>query len=195
MEKTIEQAEEEFQNWIKTLQISKERYYVSFDDQGNLIDISTLPGPKKLEIDEESAEDIYQGKKNLNSFKVDISTMSIVDNQTVSISLTKLDDVLHRVVEKQWSTVDDPDITIQYNASENSLTFLSNKKIKNYLWSGDTVLTFLITGYNDPNVLKEMIYVTVGDIIENQKTIKIEALENFSIYTRRVFKDYVFEVL
>lgn len=195
MEKTIEQAEEEFQNWIKTLQVAEDRYYISFDNQGNLLDISSVPGPGKIEIDKESAESIYQGKKNLNSFKVDTSSMKLIDNEILAASLIRLDDVLHRVVEKQWSNIENPDVTIQYKSSDNSLIFLSDKKLKNHIWSGDTVLTFLITGYNDPNVLKEMVYVTIGDIVENQKTVKIETSGKFSIYTRRVFKNYVFEVL
>lgn len=195
MEKTIEQAEEEFQDWLKTLEVSDERYYVSFDDQGNLLDISAVPGHSKIEIDKESAENIYQGKKTLNSFKIDISTMQLVDNEILATSLTKLDDVLHRVVEKQWSGIENPDVTIQYDKSNNSLIFSANTKLRNSLWSGDTVLTFLVTGYNDPNVLKEMIYVTVGDITETQKMIEIETSGKFSIYTRRVFKNYVFEVL
>ena len=53
-------------------------------------------------------------------------------------------------------------------------------------------MKLLITDYNDPNVLYTMITLTVADLVEQKKIFEnIELPERFSIYTRRIFKNYV----
>jgi hypothetical protein len=196
MEKTLEQAEQEFQEWLKTVKIPEERYYAAFDDRGYLLEISSVYAQGKIEIDKEIALDIHTGQTNLKSYKVDIETLTLEKNtDLVFNSLVRIDDILHRVVEKKWSKIEKSDVYIQYDPVNSSLIFSANNKHRNFIWSGDTVLLFLITGYNDPNVLKETVQMTVGDILENKIKIKIKTSGKFSIYTRRVFKDYIFEVL
>jgi hypothetical protein len=51
----------------------------------------------------------------------------------------------------------------------------------------------LITEYNDPNALIEMISIRAGDITENAKSFNVVLPKKFSIYTRRIFDKYVFE--
>lgn len=196
MEKTLEQAEKEFQDWLKTIQIPEEKYYVLFDEQGKILELSSNYSPEKIEIDKDIALSIYDGSATLKSYRVNVETFEIEKNtELICNDLTKIDDVLHRVIEKKWSNVSNPDITIRYDSKNESLIFSANKKHRNFVWSGDTILLFLITGYNDPNVLKEMVQVTVGDLLENQKKVKIKTSGKFSIYTRRVFRDYIFEAL
>ena len=63
-------------------------------------------------------------------------------------------------------------------------------------WDGDTEIHFLMTDYNDPNVLYKMLSFKISDLIGNSKIYKnFELPLNFSIYTRRVFKNYVLEIL
>ena len=54
-------------------------------------------------------------------------------------------------------------------------------------------MNFLITDYNDPNLLFEMISVKINDLIGKSKIFKELEYENFSIYTRRIFKNCVIE--
>jgi hypothetical protein len=55
-------------------------------------------------------------------------------------------------------------------------------------------MNFLITEYNDPNILYEMISLTVSDLVGKTKIIKNLTLpDRYSIYSRRVFKNYVVE--
>ena len=53
-------------------------------------------------------------------------------------------------------------------------------------------MSFLITDYNDPNILYKMVSLTVSDLVEKKKIFKdIELPDRFSVYTRRIFKNYV----
>ncbi len=56
--------------------------------------------------------------------------------------------------------------------------------------------SFFITEYNDPNILYQSVVVTLADIIAKSHTVDVTNLPvKFSIYTRRVFKNYVIEKL
>jgi hypothetical protein len=110
-------------------------------------------------------------------------------------NLIKIDDVLHRIIDKKWSNINDPDIIVNYSSDNNLLDFsMSPQYSKNIIWDGDTVMIFLITEYNDPNALIEMISIRVGDITENTKSFQLTLPNKFSVYTRRIFDKYVFEI-
>jgi hypothetical protein len=161
----------------------------------------------KIDIDSETAESIIEGKIKINNCFVDTTgnTLEIAEVK----SLFKIDDVLHRIIETEWSDIDKPDIYLTY--SNKALTFqLSEEyggtyklaeefqpvKLKKVIWSGDTELTFLISDYNDPNVLFKMLKFQLSELTGKPKTFKnIELPSNkFSVYTRRLFKNYVIEI-
>ncbi len=100
---------------------------------------------------------------------------------------------MHRIIDEQWSLFNDPDVTVTYDETTSELSFSINSKYKKLIWEGDTEMIFLITDYNDPNVLFEMISVLVGDITDNDKVFTIALPKKFSIYTRRIFDQYVFK--
>jgi len=107
----------------------------------------------------------------------------------------KNDDVLHRVIDKRWINVTKPDIAIEYNREECLLTFKINPLLKTVEWQGDQDMIFLITEYNDPNVLQEMISFNVNELVKYPQRININLPNKFSIYTRRLFDNYTFEYL
>lgn len=198
MEKTIEQAEKEFQEYLKTISVTEEKYYFKFDDQGRVFELTSIfaDDSKMIEIDKDIALEIFDGKQNLSSFVVDIETLTVSENKELKFaSVTKIDDILHRIVEKKWSNIKNPDIEIRFDQKKSLLVFSSNKKYKDKVWAGETNLLFLITEYNDPNILKKLIHVNLGDILENSKTFEIDLDNRFSIYTKRIFKNYTFEIL
>jgi hypothetical protein len=68
---------------------------------------------------------------------------------------------------------------------------LSPKKVH---WSGETELLFFLTEYNDPNYLIYSIPVRLNELIKQQKIVNNIVLpEKFSVYTRRLFKNYIVE--
>ena len=158
----------------------------------------------KVTIDTETAELIIAGKINIGSCFIDMNsqTLEIVEVKSVY----KIDDVLHRIIGNEWSDIENPDVYVTYDSQKKTLKFEltealnGTKKLdrpsahRKILWDGDTVLNFLVTDYNDPNILYEMISMKISDLIGKSKIVKnLNLPKNISVYTRRVFKNYVME--
>ena len=197
----MEQELMDFDEWIKLPVNQTIEYYATFKDDGALIGVypshAVLDLANKIKIDDEIATAIATGVENLFSYKVDVPTKKLVKlNKFSTHSLIKIDDILHRVIDKKWSTIQDPDIVISHNAKNNTLTFsMSNKYSNNIIWDGATEMIFLITEYNDPNVLIHMLSIRAGDITENTKSVALDLPTRFSVYTRRIFDKYLFETI
>jgi hypothetical protein len=80
---------------------------------------------------------------------------------------------------------------VEYGGTKKSRAGL---KKRNIVWDGDTEMLFFITDYNDPNVLYETVSVKINELIGQSKIIPMIHFDNFSIYTRRIFKRYVLEI-
>jgi len=190
----------DFDEWISLPANQTIEYYVTFKEDGSLLGVypSHAIGDvqNKIKIDEDIAIAISNGVENLFSYKVDIPTRTLLKINRFSMhNLIKIDDVLHRIIDKKWSNINDPDIIVNYSSDNNLLDFsMSSRYSKNIVWDGDTVMIFLITEYNDPNALIEMISIRVGDITENTKSFQLTLPNKFSVYTRRIFDKYVFEI-
>jgi GR25 family glycosyltransferase involved in LPS biosynthesis len=161
----------------------------------------------KVEIDQSTAELIIEGKIRLTSCFVDMQENKLEIAEIKS--MFKIDDVLHRIVEAKWANINRPDVFIEYNRKKKILKiqlteeFYGTKKVpkqfypiakRKVIWGGDTEMNFLITDYNDPNILYKMLSITISELVGKTKTIKdLELPERYSIYSRRVFKNYIIE--
>jgi hypothetical protein len=68
---------------------------------------------------------------------------------------------------------------------------LKTRKIR---WDGHTEMEFLITSYNDPHGLHQVISFKLEELEKGSKEFIYTGTDNrFSIFTRRIFKNYVFE--
>lgn len=159
----------------------------------------------KIQIDNEIAESIIEGKINLFNCAIDLRDFSfeLVERKLVS----KIDDVLHRIVDSEWSDIDRPDIVISYDEIAASFTFELTEEFggtyilpekyqpvtkRKVLWDGDTSLNFYFTEYNDPNILYSKHSILLKNLIDSKITIEgVEFPKKFSIYTRRVLKNYI----
>jgi len=159
----------------------------------------------KIPMDQEVAEMIIEGKINLYSCSVDVTGDSYAVSETRA--LYKIDDVLHRIVEVKHAEFDKPNVFLTYKT--NTLTielteeYGGTKKLpkkfqpvkkKKINWAGNTDMNFLITDYNDPNVLYKPFSIKISDLVGKKVVIKnLELPNKFSVYTRRLFKNYVLE--
>lgn len=159
-----------------------------------------------IDLDQETADLIMEGKIKIHSCFVDLIKNELEITETRNIF--KIDNVLYRVPEKQWSTVERPDVYITYDSKKKKIKFelteefkgtkkLAKKfypiKQRKINWSGDTELNFMVTDYNDPNLFYEVVSFKINDLVGKSKTFDVEVPEKFSIYTRRIFKNYIFE--
>lgn len=157
----------------------------------------------KVVIDNDLAESIIKAEIQIHNCLVDINSgeVEIAEMKT----LVKLDDVLHRIISTEYTDIVKPDVYLTYLSKTKTLKiqlsteYGGNKKPKvpvnprKFVWDGSTVMDFLITDYNDPNLIYEMFSVTINDLIGKTVSIKNIDYEKFSVYTRRLFKNYVIE--
>jgi hypothetical protein len=162
----------------------------------------------KIVIDNEIAERVIEGKVRIQNCFVDLTTGTFEVAELKNVY--KIDDVLHRIVDKKWSDIEKPDLFVTYNKKKKTLTFElteelggSKKLPKKYqpakkrkvIWEGSLEMSFLITDYNDPNVLYKMLSFKISDLSESPMIYEdVDVPAKFSVYTRRLFKNYVMEI-
>lgn len=202
----------DFDEWLATYQPPEIKYFALFDkDTGRVMSVGPSHAfeneSNKLEIDKEIAEQILEGKIWLEKCFVDINAQTLEISEVRQVY--KIDDVLHRIIAKEYTEIEKPDLYITCDRKNKTVKFQMTEeyngtykqdekfqpiKKRKILWDGDTDLNFLITDYNDPNVLYKMITIKLNDLVEQEKIIEdVELPIKFSVYTRRVFKNYVIE--
>ena len=155
----------------------------------------------KVPLDKETAESIISAEIKISSCVVNINsnTLEIAEIRSVF----KIDNVLHRIISIEYANDVIPEIFLTYSSKNKTLKIEMSKefngtykpkipyKTRKVLWDGDTEMNFFITDYNDPNVLFEMFSVTINDLVGKSKILNNFDYGKFSIYTRRLFKNYV----
>lgn len=188
----------DLESWFNEIKLPAVEYVATYDvTTGKVKSV----GPKhafaeeehKLDIDSETAERIIDGSIQISSCVIDVYNNSLEIAEVKNIF--KIDDVLHRIISSEYAEFLDPDIILTYSDGELTISlsdqFRSRRKVH---WSGDTVMNFLITDYNDPNILYNMVTLTVSDLVDDSvKFTNLDMPTKFSVYTRRLFKNYVIE--
>lgn len=201
----------DFDEWLETYTPQEPQYVAVFE---TLTGAVKSVGPShafenennKIFVDRELAESIIAGIVKIGSCIVDPSSNTLEISEVKNIF--KIDDVLHRIISKQYSTVEKNDLYVIYDSSEKTLIIelseeyggtklLSDKfqpvMVKKIIWDGDTEMDFLITEYNDPNILYQMISVKISSLIGSRVVFHDVNYTDFSVYTRRLFKNCVIE--
>jgi hypothetical protein len=198
----------DFDEWVKNYTPVVVEYVAVFDP---ITGVVKSVGPKnafeqeknKISIDAEVAESILSAELHIHNCLVDINsnTLEIAEVK----NLNKIDDILHRITSIQYADSKNPDIYLTYNSVDKTLKielseeFNGTKELafkvkkRNVVWDGDTDMDFVITEYNDPNCMFKLFSVKINDLIENFKIIDNIDYPKFSVYTRRLFKNYVIE--
>jgi hypothetical protein len=201
MEKMID-----FDQWYLNWKPSPVDYVAVFDPHTGAV-LSVGPShafineKHKVPIDKEMAESIISAEIKISSCIININsnTLEIAEIRAVY----KIDDVLHRIISIEYAADMIPEIYLTHISKNKTLKIEMSKefqgtynpkspyKTRQILWAGDTEMNFFITDYNDPNVLFETFSVTINDLVGKSKMIKDFNYKKFSIYTRRLFKNYV----
>ena len=202
MEKTID-----FDQWLAEYTPPKIEYFAVFDPiSGEVRSVGPshafVDEQNKISIDQTTAEDILSGKIRISSCFINFSNNTL-ENTEVKHTY-KIDDVLHRIIDVKWSKIEKPDLHLTYNSKKKILKIELSEELggtkkllqkfyplekKKIVWDGETEMNFLITEYNDPNLIFEMVSVKINDLLGKAVEIKNIDYNIFSIYTRRIFKN------
>ena len=196
----------DFDQWIQNYKIPPIEFVAVFDPATMAV---TSVGPShaftdqkhKITIDQELAESIINSEIKISNCVVDINsnTVEVAEIQ----NMYKIDDILHRIISSKYSDIEKPDIYLTHSKKNNTLKIELGKEFggtkspkipyrqRNIIWDGDTVMDFYITEYNDPNLTLETVSVKINELVGKSKIIENISYENFSVYTRRLFKNYV----
>ena len=146
----------------------------------------------KISISQQLADMIFNGTVPLQQCFIDITSDVPVVAQHQSIS--KIDNILHRVPNRLYIQIDNPDLTILFNTNINQFTISVSDRVKNIRWLTDINLRFLISAYNDPHILYQVINVELASLVSAPYTVTYTGPSNlFSVFTSRVFNTYIFE--
>lgn len=201
---------EDFYKLIETAAQQKIDYCVIYNrDTGEIIGVGPTFAFKeytnKLEIEKDLALDMINSKVKMSSYIIDFENgeLQLVENK----SLVKIDDVLHRIPEKSWVDTDEFDLFVDVDKNKKIISFEFSENLggtrksetkshkKKMKWEGQSVMDFYITDYNDPNIFYEVFTFTIFQLREKKIEYKnIDLPEKFSVYTRRLFKNYVLEI-
>ena len=192
MEKMID-----FDEWLKNFKPQPIEYYAIYNKETGAV-IGVYPEhscsdiTNKIKIDDELATSIFDGIVLISNCFVDLNSEAIEVIQKES--LRKIDDILHRIPDVEYSNIENPDVKIFFTGK--SLKFslsdsIKNKKIK---WDGDTVLKFIVSDYNDPHKFHDIISITLDKLYQGNQEFDYNGPdEKFSIFTNRILKTYAIE--
>jgi hypothetical protein len=206
----MEKAEVDFDEWVKNYKPDEVQYWAVYDP--NTGEVSGIyPGraaddkPYKIQIETFIAQHIQESVIQLNSCYVDPIQQEFVVAYNRPIS--KIDDVLHRIPNKQWSNNVENDVYIEYYKKEKKLNIALTERFygtrpASYEFKTKLIeknifeLLLIITDYNDPNMLNQIIKVKIEDLVGKEKTFyNLNLPDRFSIYTKRLFNNYIFEII
>jgi hypothetical protein len=194
----MENSIRDFEEWVNTLVTPDLKFFAVFDPSSGKIsgiypDHSCPDVINKIEVDEEISLSVLEGRSTLHSYIVDVDSEKIefIENK----HLKRLDDVLHRIIEDRWAVEKNTDVSLTVDKKQKKIKIeLDNKfyKSRKIYWDGNTEMLFLITDYNDPNGLYDTVSLTIDQLFEKKSIeFNIDIPDDFSIYTRRIFKNYI----
>ena len=193
----------DFDEWIKNFVPVEPEYYAIYDKDSGVVtgiypEHSSRHLENRLKVDRELAESIFSGKLNMSNCFVDFDS----DSESLEIvqvhCLRKIDDILHRIVDKTYSAITKADIVVRHYVKGKKIRFeltdfFTNRKVR---WSGDTELRFILCAYNDPHKIYQVISFTLAELSSSRKEYKLKFNEEkFSVFTTRVLKTYTLETI
>ena len=197
----------DFDVWLANFKQSPPKYRVTYNPETGTIlglgpDHAVKDGELSVPVDSDLAEQIFAGELQLHTCHVDLKEHKFVVSEEKQVFT--VDEFLHRIPDKKYSVIEDVDCYITYVAKKKTIKIQlskslggtksnkQNKKIKNNWIEHDLVL--FLTDYNDPNIFYEIIKTPIKELIGNTVVVpNITVPERFSIFTRRIFKNYVVE--
>lgn len=180
--------------------------YVFFDDSNQIVAVSgnkdAIPATRYAIFPEEDVAGFILGTMNTNDFVIrenrKTGKVTLEKKITHEISIRTIDNTLYKLpkINNQFQ------IKVLNNIKKNSLVFILNVDLRDSLiQSGDSItingvneVSFFFTELDDPHFLRKHISFSVGEFISNDIKIEYtENLKNVSVFTKRIYDDYIYE--
>lgn len=189
-------AEIDFDEWLANYKPPEITYHAVFNETGEVTGIypsTAMPDTQNcIKIDNDIAYLINEGKIRLSSCFVDVSSGQFEIAEVKR--LTKIDDVLHRIIDKAFAGLLVADVTVTQEGNTLKFDLAEKYKTRKIHWDGNTEMSFLVTEYNDPNIVRHTIKFTINELAQSTQISKDLNLDKkFSVYTKRLFPVYLFE--
>ena len=194
----------DFDKWIEENQNIEVKYYAVYTDEGIVTGIypetAAVDKKNKIAVDKETAERIQNGTNQLHLCRV-----NVLEKKFLMSYEKEIDDILHRIPDKRWSSEKYFDFHIEYIKKESKIVLSLSKKYLGTrdcntstivpLGNCDTEIHLLFTDYNDPNIPYHIIKIKVSDLMgQDKEFIDMELPERFSVFTRRFFDTYILDI-
>ena len=194
----------DFDKWVEENRHAEIKYFAVYNDDGTVTGIYpehvAADTKNKIIVDKEIAENIQDGTTQLHLCRV-----NVLEKKFLMSYEKEIDDVLHRIPDRRWSSEKYFDFYIEYIKKESKIVLSLSKKYFGTKECDTTTLIplsnnakelhLLFTDYNDPNIPYYNIKVNVSDLIEKDKEIiDIKLPERFSVFTRRFFDTYILDI-
>jgi len=194
MEKIID-----FDQFIANYVPEKPEFEAIYNNEGVVISICPKGVSNHIEnrvsIDIDVVEQVHAGTLQLHNCFVDLNSGEL--EITREEYLKKIDDIFHRIPEKKFvdsSIMADIEILYIEKLKEIKFSMSERFKSKKIHWSGDTVLRFYFTEYNDPHIIFKKIEITIDELYKNDLKFDLDLDKRFSVFTRRLLKNYILDI-
>ena len=180
--------------------------YVYFDDSNQIVAVSgnkdATASTRYAIFPGEDVSGFILGTMNMNDFVVrenrKTGKVTLEKKVTHEISTRTIDNTLHKLpnINNQFQ------IKVLNNIEKKSLVFILNIDLRDSLiQSGDSItingvneLDFFFTKLDDPHFLKKHVSFSVGEFISSDIKVEYtEDLKNISVFTKRIYDDYIYE--
>jgi len=148
----------------------------------------------KVKIDDDLVKKIHRGEVQLINCYVDLdfSSLSVInDTSNFDDNLYKIPEKL--IFEKKMSEENKIsfDILIVYHKEQKIAEIKVNEHLRTTVCSKQ--MNFIFSNYNDPNIWHHILSVNIND--KNTIFYDVELPTQFSVFTKRIFKKYILEIV
>jgi hypothetical protein len=186
----------DFDSWITNFDPPDIVYYAIYNPETLLVtgiypEGVALDQPYKIKIDRILAEEINDGKIPLLNCFVDLETEEIIlDSKNPSQNENQSLYLIRSIAEN----LNLPTLTCKFEKENSILEIILSESLMNNKSKYDFMenFYFYITSKNDPNILFQSIKISQEELFSNKFSKKIDIDIDFSIFTKKIFKNYYF---
>jgi len=207
----VEDQLENFDEWLANFEYVEPEYAAKYNTTtGTFISIgpaSAFEGePNVIPIKKELLIDIDDGKVKMHQCVVDPFTQKI--NIISKTRSAEKELILYQIPVVRFGGAEISEVYLTYNKLTKVLDielsqiykgtkrFFEQDQQRSLYIKPTTEINFFVCDKNDPHVIHKLIRFPIQEIVGNKKSIVIDNLpDKFSIYTKKVFKKYLLEII